>query len=485
MSKDFKKAANGLYWTSIEKVFQFVFRFVVTTILAREIGPAAFGIVALVIVFEYVFLYLMDMGFNQVLIQHKDLSGEAINTAYAANVFLGLLLTIVFYNSAPLIANFFNEALLKPVVQLMSLKIFFIAFSRIHIALLEKEFNFKRFTQISVPVRFISGSIGIVLVFQGFGVWAYIYYNLLQALLTSLAFRTFSGHKPKLQFSYLQFKEMLPLGFQFSTTRILNVFSEKLYYIVIGKYFDTLTLGLFQRADVIRRSSSEEFSSMFNRVLFPLYSKAKDYSESLFQYHKNVFPFYCAFFSTMCFLLVGFSDELIFVLLGNEWEASALFLKYLAILGFVNCLNLYCAMIRKSTAEGKALLKEVVFERSLRLILLFASLPYGVVGVLLGQIFGATSAFAYRSYRLKHFFSVNLVAFLQATFLPFLTIMVGFILFNNFDQVALTLTLGIIETALLKVLIGLLVSVLTLLSLRLFYFREFNFLQQLILGRKS
>ena len=65
--------------------------------------------------------------------------------------------------------------------------------------------------------------------------------------------------------------------------------------------------------------------------------------------------------------------------------------------------NLYCAMIRKSTAEGKAL-KEVVFERSLRLILLFASLPYGVVGVLLGQIFGATGAFAYRSYRLKHFF---------------------------------------------------------------------------------
>ena len=141
-------------------------------------------------------------------------------------------------------------------------------------------------------------------------------------------------------------------------------------------------------------------------------------------------------------------------------------------------------MIRKSTAEGKALLKEVLFERRRRLILLFASLPYGVAGVLLGQIFGATSAFAYRSYRLKHFFSVNLVAFLQATLVPFLIIMVGYILFSNFDRVALTLTLSIIETALLKVLIGLLISALTLLSLRLFYFREFNFLKQLILGRK-
>ena len=482
MSKNFKKAANGLYWTSIEKVFQFVFRFVVLTILAREIGPAAFGIVALVIVFEHVFVCLMDMGFNQVVIQRKDLCVEAINTVYFFNVITGLILTVIFYNSAPIIANFFNEALLKPVVQLMSLKIFLIAFSRIHIALLEKEFNFKRFTQISIPVRFISGSIGIVLVFQGLGIWAYIYYNLLQALLTSLAFLIFSGHKPKLRFSYLKFTEMLPLGFQFSATRILNVFSEKIYYVVIGKYFDTLTLGLFQRADVIRRSSSEEFSTMFNRVLFPLYSKAKDYSESLFQYHKNVFPFYCTFFSIMCFLLVGFSDELIFVLLGEEWELSALFLKYLAILGFVNCLNLYCRIIRKSTAEGKALLKEVIFERCLRFILLFVSLPYGVVGVILGQILGATSAFAYRSYRLKNFFSLRLVAFLQATFLPFLIIVIGFILFSNFDRMGLALS--IIEAVFLKALIVLIILALTLISIRLFYFKEFKFLQQTILERK-
>ena len=481
MSKDFKKAANGLYWTSIEKIFQFVFRFVVTTILAREIGPAAFGIVALVIVFEYVFLYLMDMGFNQVVIQNKDLGTEAINTAYAANVFLGLLLTLIFYNSAPLIAIFFNEALLKPVVQLMSLKIILIAFSRIHIALLEKEFNFKRFTQISIPVRFISGSIGIVLVFQGLGIWAYIYYNLLQALLTSLAFRTFSGHKPKLQFSYLKFKEMLPLGFQFSTTRILNVFSEKLYYVVIGKYFDTLTLGLFQRADVIRRSSSEEFSSMFNRILFPLYSKAKDYSQSLFQYHKNVFPCYCTFFSTMCFLLVGFSDELIYVLLGKEWEASALYLKYLAVLGFVNCLNLYCAMIRKSTAAGKALLKEVVFERSLRLLLLFASLPYGIVGVLLGQVFGSTLAFGLRSFGLKRYFSVNIGAFLHALVAPLTVVFIGLSVFAYGDVFGVDSVKGLF----IKIAFMFAVLLSSLLVLGLFHYREFKFLQQLILGRKS
>ena len=65
MSKDFKKAQMAVL-TSLEKFSNLYFLCRLTTILAREIGPAAFGIVALVIVFEYVFLYLMmDMGLTK------------------------------------------------------------------------------------------------------------------------------------------------------------------------------------------------------------------------------------------------------------------------------------------------------------------------------------------------------------------------------------------------------------------------------------
>ena len=59
MSKEINVVKKSIYWASIEKALQFLLSFFVTTILAREIGPSAFGLVALAIVFEFLFLYLL------------------------------------------------------------------------------------------------------------------------------------------------------------------------------------------------------------------------------------------------------------------------------------------------------------------------------------------------------------------------------------------------------------------------------------------
>ena len=71
MSKEINVVTKSIYWASIEKALQFLISFFVTTILAREIGPNAFGLVALAIVFEFLFLYLMESGLSQVIIQKK------------------------------------------------------------------------------------------------------------------------------------------------------------------------------------------------------------------------------------------------------------------------------------------------------------------------------------------------------------------------------------------------------------------------------
>ena len=73
MSKEINVVSKSLYWAFIEKALQFILSFFVTTILAREIGPSAFGLVALAIVFEFLFLYLMESGLSQVIIQKKKL----------------------------------------------------------------------------------------------------------------------------------------------------------------------------------------------------------------------------------------------------------------------------------------------------------------------------------------------------------------------------------------------------------------------------
>jgi O-antigen/teichoic acid export membrane protein len=426
MSKEINVVKKSIYWASIEKALQFLLSFFVTTILAREIGPSAFGLVALAIVFEFLFLYLMESGLSQVIIQKKDINSTEINTAFSFNVVLGTLFTVVFYFSSDLLAGFFKEALLSDIVKIMSVKIFLISLSRIHVALLEKYFKFKRLACISVPVRLLSGIFAVYLVFSGFGIWAFIYYNLVQAALLSFALFLFSGHKVKFQFSTKALKDLLPLGIQFSVTRLLNTLSEKLYYIVIGKYFSVATLGLYQRADIIRRASSEEFAAVINRVFLPFFSKQGAISDSFNEYFRKLAPFYSLFFFIAAVSIICLSDILIQVLLGEEWSQASIFLKFLAVLGFFNSLNLFLAMIRKSSGCGKELLNETIFERLIRLVLLIVLLGHGLTIVILGQIVGSFLAFIFRIYKIKNFLNLCFLKALK----PFLlgVFLMGFVI---------------------------------------------------------
>ena len=101
--------------------------------------------------------------------------------------------------------------------------------------------------------------------------------------------------------------------------------------------------------------------------------------------------------------------------MGEEWEQSSAFLKFLSVLGFINALNLFLAMIRKSTGSGKVLLNETIFERVIRLVLLFSLIKHGLIVVICGQIIGSLFAFLLRIFSLKSFLKIS---YFQ-TFKPF------------------------------------------------------------------
>ena len=109
----------------------------------------------------------MESGLSQVIIQKKDINLTEINTAFSFNAILGALFTLAFYFSSDLLAEFFKEDLLSDIVKIMSFKIFVISLSRIHVALLEKNFKFKTLAYISIPARLSSGIFAIYLVYKG------------------------------------------------------------------------------------------------------------------------------------------------------------------------------------------------------------------------------------------------------------------------------------------------------------------------------
>ena len=162
------------------------------------------------------------------------------------------------------------------------------------------------------------------------------------------------------------------------------------------------------------------------------------------------------------------------VLLGKAWDQTSFFLKFLAVLGFFNALNLFLAMIRKSSGCGKELLSEAIFERFIGIFLLIGLLGHGLTIVILGQIIGSLLGFFYRIYRMKAFLNVcffrALKPFLLGFFLiAFIAAIMGgtYLFFYEY--------FNLLQIRLIFIFLSLCMA---LLGIKLFYLSELNFVIQ-------
>ncbi|NJO48898.1 MAG: oligosaccharide flippase family protein, partial [Leptolyngbyaceae cyanobacterium RM2_2_4] len=116
-----QKAVKGVVWTAIGNWGSQLISFAVFFLLARLLGPEAFGLVALASVFFAFMQVFLDQGFGQALVQRQNLEPEHLDTAFWTNLGIGILLSLVTIVAADQIAEIFKEPRLVAIVRLMSL----------------------------------------------------------------------------------------------------------------------------------------------------------------------------------------------------------------------------------------------------------------------------------------------------------------------------------------------------------------------------
>jgi len=101
-----EKAISGSKWSIIEKFSLQIIQFIVGIILARLLGPEAFGLIALTSILITISGAVMDGGFEKALIQNQTLLPIQISTAFYINTLLGILMAAIICIAAPAIAVF-------------------------------------------------------------------------------------------------------------------------------------------------------------------------------------------------------------------------------------------------------------------------------------------------------------------------------------------------------------------------------------------
>ena len=279
------KAVKGVGWSFIDNLSAQGITFLVGLVLARLLTPEEYGLIGIITIFIAVFNSIVDSGFSNALIRKTDAGDIDYNTVFITNLVVSVVLFFALFFSASLIADFFNQPLLKPLSQVMASIVIINAFAIIQRTLLVKKIDFKTQTKVSLISSITSGAVGICMAFWGYGVWSLAVQQISRQLLNTAFLWIYAKWYPKLQFSWKSFKELFGFGWKLLASALIDTVWREIYQVVIGRCYSPATLGQYTRA--------QQFGSIFSVNLKTNKQKTDGKKPSVFHFVAYLPPPFC------------------------------------------------------------------------------------------------------------------------------------------------------------------------------------------------
>ena len=122
MSESIKnKAIRGVAWSAVEKFARQGLMVFFSILIARQLSPADYGLVAMLTIFLVVAQLFVDSGFVEALIQKRDRTEVDFSTTFWFNIGVAAAIYGVLFLLSPLIAGFYGEPLLEELTVWMGL----------------------------------------------------------------------------------------------------------------------------------------------------------------------------------------------------------------------------------------------------------------------------------------------------------------------------------------------------------------------------
>ena len=399
MSTNLKeKALRGVWWSAIHVGSGRLVQFTVGIILARLLLPEQFGLIGMLAVFLVLGQLLLDGGLGKAIVQRPNLSSVDISSAFYLNLLAGCTFAGALFLAAPAIATFFGCPELTALTRFMGLRLIVCGLSAVQLALLQRELRFKTLAQVNFVACLASGIVGLVLAFEGFGVWALAWQQFTEATLTAVAVWLLAAWRPSLQFSSDSVYTLFSYGSKLLASGILYQGCHQLCRIVIAKVYSPADLGFYTRATHLEETATMTVGSVISRVMFPVLAAVQNDPPRLKRALRQVLRMLALVTAPLMLGLMIVAKPLIAMLLGDKWLPSAPLLQVLCLVGALYPLHLINVQFLIATGRSGLDLKITAAKLFINLAIVLAVCYWGLLAIVLGQFASSLLAYAINSH---------------------------------------------------------------------------------------
>lgn len=386
-----RKTAHGIFWNYASFGLGKALVFVTITILARLLTPEDFGVVALATLAVTYLTILKDFGLGHALIQRRQDVEEAANTVFTLNLLIGLGLTLTTAAIAPLVATYFREPLVTPMLRWLSLTFIINSVGAIHIIRLQRDLDFKRKLVPDSVRSAIKGIVSIGCALAGFGFWSLVIGQLVGAVTGTIMAWVVVPWRPRLSINFSLASQLLRSGTKYMGVDAVSIVESNFDYLVIGRVLGNTALGIYTLAYRLPELLGLNMLWVVAAALFPAYASVQDKPAMLRQGFLASVRFIEMVSVPISLGLFLAADPLVRVVFGEQWLAAIPVVRILALYVLIISIGDNAGDIYKAIGKPGILVKLSLANLVVLLPALWYGTNFGIVGVALAHLLVGTA----------------------------------------------------------------------------------------------
>ena len=348
-----EKTAQGLFWSFLSSGGMQLLNLIIGIFLARLLSPGEYGIVGMLAIFTLLANNLQESGFGVALVNIKDIRHNDYNAVFWFNVGMSVLLYVILFFSAPLIASFFHQPCLIPLSRFVFLGFIIASLCISPNAMLVRGLKMKEKAITSLSALVVSGTVAVIMAIKGFSYWSLATQQILYNVVICFGRFYYTRWCPTFKVDFTPVKQMFSFSYKVLITAVLTTINNNVLTVIFGRLFPAQAVGNFTQANKWNTMANQMVTNTMAQVAQPVFTQVTDDNERQRRVFGKMLRFTAFLSFPALFGLALVAPQVILMAIGDKWIDSIPLLQILCISGaFIPLYTVYQNLFLSQAKSG-------------------------------------------------------------------------------------------------------------------------------------
>lgn len=369
-----------------EKIGSMLLALAVRLVILRLLTRDILGFMSIPSAVVTVLLVVVDGGFSQSLIRHRNPGAYDYKSVFFFNIGVAILLYVALVALAPATARWYDMPEIARIAPVFFLLLPLNALCTVQNSIFTRQFRFALLSKVTFFSSLVGGLAAIALALAGWGIWALVAERVLAAAVRAGMLWWLSDWRPRGACGLKPIREMAPFSCSLMATDLISNFYSKIPQFFLGKLYDPATLGSFDQAVKIKDMPATTGMQAVQSVTFPALARIGDDAPKFAESYRQVVMVVAYVMFPIMLGMSAVAHDMFSVFLGEEWMPTVPYFEVVCLSGIFYPVGLVAYNVLKVKCRGPLIVRLEILKKALMTLVFAVTIPRSVMAVVWGLV---------------------------------------------------------------------------------------------------